>query len=185
MTDKARSAGESIKGSAKDTGAAVKDSATGAAGYVSDTAKNATSRLAGKDSLFVRKAAIGGLAEVKSAELAKDKASSTEVKSFADVMIRDHSKANQELQELAKQKGITVPTALDHEHQGNLDKLTGLTGAAFDKEYVRQQQAGHEKMLQLMTDEAANGKDPDLKTFAAAAKTVVSEHRAHSKELAR
>jgi Domain of unknown function (DUF4142) len=49
--------------------------------------------------------------------LAKQKASSAEVKSFAEQMIQDHTKANQELEQLAKQKGITVPAALDNEGQ--------------------------------------------------------------------
>jgi len=77
-TDKARSAGESAKDAATSAGSTVKDSAKSAAGYVADTAKDAGTRVTGKDALFVRKAAIGGMAEVKSAELAKSKASSAE-----------------------------------------------------------------------------------------------------------
>jgi predicted outer membrane protein len=56
--------------------------------------------------------------------LAKQKASSAEVKSFAEQMIQDHTKANQELEQLAKQKGITVPAALDNEGQAKIDKLS-------------------------------------------------------------
>src|SRR5436190_3450929 len=118
VADKAWSAGESAKDAATNAGSAVKDSTKSAAGYVADTAKNAGTRVAGgKDTLFVREAAIGGLAEVKSAELAKSKASSAQVKSFAEQMVKDHMKANQELEQLAKQKGMELPTALDNEEQ--------------------------------------------------------------------
>ena len=177
MTDKAKAAGSSAKDAAENAGSAVKNSAKSAAGYATDSAKNATARVQGKDTLFVRKAAIGGLAEVQSAELAKTKASSAEVKSFAEHMISDHGKANDELAALAKEKGITVPTELDNAHQAKLDKLKGLSGDAFDKEYVKQQRMDHAATLKLLQDEAKNGKDPDLKSFAAKTKTVVSEHK--------
>ena len=183
VMDKARSAGESAKDAATDAGATVKDSTESAAGYVADSAKNAGARIAGKDSLFVRKAAIGGLAEVKSAELAKAKASSPEVKSFAEKMVQDHTKANQELERLAKQKGITLPTELDNQHQGEIDKVSKLSGNAFDKAYLRQQRAGHQQMMRLLEDEAKTGKDPDLKSFAAKTKKVVAEHHTRIEKL--
>jgi putative membrane protein len=183
FTDKARSAGESAKDAATSAGSTVKDSAKGAAGYVADTAKDAGTRAGGKDALFVRKAAVGGLAEVKSAELAKNKASSGEVKSFAEQMVKDHTKANQELEALAKQKGFTIPNALDNEHRAKIDELSGLSGEAFDKAYLKQQRMGHEKMLRLMQDEATNGKDPDLKSFAAKTEKVVSEHHARIQKI--
>jgi putative membrane protein len=184
VADKAWSAGESAKDAATNAGSAVKDSTKNAAGYIADTAKDAGARVTGgKDTLFVREAAIGGLSEVKSAELAKSKASSAQVKSFAEQMIKDHMKANQELEQLAKQKGIQLPTALNNEEQTNLDKLSKLSGGAFDKAYVMQQQTGHEQMLRLMEDEAQNGKDPDLKRFAAKTKNVVSEHHARITKL--
>ncbi len=174
---------DGAKGAATDAGSAVKSSAESAAGTVADTAKNATARLGGKDALFVRKAAIGGMAEVKSAELAKDKASSSDVKTFAEQMIKDHTAANQELESLAKDKNITVPTELDNKHQAKVDKLSNLSGSAFDREYVLQQRMGHAKMLDLLQDEAKNGKDPDIKAFAAKASDVVSEHKTDVEKL--
>lgn len=184
MKNGAESAGTAVKDGAVSAGSAVKNGAKNAAGYVSDTAKNATTRLSGKDALFVRKAAIGGIAEVKSAELAKSKASSAAVKAFAERMISDHTKANEELGALAKEKDIRVPTELDNEHQAKLDKLAALSGDAFDKAYVKQQKTGHETMLRLLENEAKSGKDADLKSFAAKTKTVVEEHHAKAQKLA-
>lgn len=183
MKNGAESAGSAVKDGAESAGSAVKNGAKGAAGYVSDTAKNAATRLSGKDSLFVRKAAIGDLAEVKSAELAKSKTSSSAVKEFAEQMITDHTKATEELTTIAKEKDITVPTELDNEHQAKLDKLAGLSGDAFDRAYAKQQKIGHETMLRLLDDEAKNGKDADLKSFAAKTKTVVEEHHAKAQKL--
>jgi putative membrane protein len=174
--DTVRGAAESTKDAAHSAGSAVKHSAEGAAGAITDSAHDTTARMTGKDALFVRKAAIGGIAEVKSAELAKDKASSAEVKSFAEQMIKDHEKANRELEDLAERNKISVPTALDHEHQKRIDELAKLSGNAFDRAYVKQQKEGHHRMLKLMDDEAANGTDADLKDFAAKTKGVVTEH---------
>lgn len=181
--DAAENAGSVMKDSAESAGSKVKDSTKSAAGYVADTAKDARARLGGKDSLFVREIAIGGLSELKSAELAKTKSSSADVKSFADRMVEDHTKANEELEQLAKEKGIAVPTAIDNTHQAKLDELSKLSGPAFDKAYVKQQRMGHEKMLRLLEDEAKNGKDADLKGFAAKAKSVVSEHHSMIEKL--
>jgi putative membrane protein len=183
--DTARSAAESTKDAAKSAGSAMKHSAESAAGAVSDSAHDATARVKGKDTLFVRKAVIGGMTEVKSAEIAKDRASSAEVKSFAEQMIQDHEKANRELEKLAGRKQISVPTALDNEHQRSIDELSSLSGDAFDRAYVKQQKEGHQQMLQLMDDEAKNGSDPELKDFAAKTKTVVAEHQQRVEELSR
>jgi len=184
IVDGAKGAGEATKDAATGAASTVKDSAKKAGGYVADTASEATTRVSGgKDALFVSKAAIGGLAEVKSAQLAKSKASSANVKSFAEQMVDDHGKANQKLEELAKKKGIEVPKELDHEHQAKLDELSKLSGNAFDKAYVAQQKADHAATLQLMEDEAKNGKDPDLKRFAAKTKTVVAEHQARIQKI--
>jgi len=179
VVDSAKSAGEATKDAATGAASTVKDSAKKAGHYVADTASEAKTRVAGgKDALFVTKAAVGGLAEVKSAELAKSKASSSDVKSFAERMIDDHSKANQELEQIAQKKGIEVPKELDNTHQANLDKLSKLSGDEFDKAYVAQQKADHQATMKLLDDEAKNGKDPDIKSFAAKIKPVVAEHHA-------
>src|ERR1051326_6076917 len=77
------------------------------------TARNSANRLASADETFVTKAAQGGLAEVKLGTLATQKASNADVKAFGQQMVDDHSKANDELKQLASTKGITLPTDID------------------------------------------------------------------------
>lgn len=69
------------------------------------------------DAEFAVKAADGGMMEVRLGELSKTNASSAQVKKFGDMMVSDHSKANDELKSLAAQKNITLPTALSGDKQ--------------------------------------------------------------------
>ncbi len=128
------------------------------------------------DSEFATKAAASGLAEVEFGKVALSKSTDARVKSFAEMMVRDHSKANQELQKIALNKNITLPTALDDEHQQQLDKLSKLDGKAFDKAYVKMMVDGHQQTLDLMDKEAKDGQDTDLVAFAAGTSPIVKGH---------
>src|SRR5512140_2380360 len=92
---------------------------------------------AGSDQVFVKKAAVGGMAEVELGTLAKDKASSDQVKQFANRMVTDHGKANDELKTLAQNKNITLPTDLDAKHKAVRDRLSKLSGEQFDRAYMQ------------------------------------------------
>jgi putative membrane protein len=128
------------------------------------------------DGDFATKAAVGGMAEVESGQLALTKASNAQVKDFAKMMVADHSKANEELKAIAKMKNISLPTSLDEEHQKKMDELNTKTGNDFDKAYVSAMVDDHKKTLKLMQDEAKDGKDTDLKAFAAKTAPVVQSH---------
>ncbi len=128
------------------------------------------------DSEFATKAAVGGMAEVEMAKLAQEKSSNTSVKDFASMMVKDHGKANDELMAIAKTKNITLPTALDEDHQKKYDELKGKTGADFDKDYVNTMVDGHKSTLDLLQNEAKDGNDAELKAFAAKTAPVVQMH---------
>ena len=128
------------------------------------------------DAEFATKAAAGGMAEVQIAKLALDKTTNSSIKQFAKMMVDDHSKADDELMNIAKTKNITLPTALDADHQKKYDELNGKTGADFDKDYVTTMLEGHQSALSLMQSEAKDGKDADLKAFAAKTAPVVQMH---------
>src|SRR5689334_15410130 len=89
------------------------------------------------DSTFVTKAAQGGMAEVKLGNLAKEKAESPDVKNFGQTMVTDHTKAGDELKQIASSKNITLPTDIDAKDQAKYDRLSKLSGAAFDRAYMR------------------------------------------------
>ena len=125
---------------------------------------------------LAKKAAMGGMAEVALGKMAADKSKDTKVKDFGDLMVEDHGKANDELASIAKSENIQLPTSLDAKHQALSDSLSKLSGKAFDKAYVNAMLEGHKQTLALLQDEAANGKDPQMKAFAVNTATVVQGH---------
>lgn len=135
------------------------------------------------DTVFMAKAAVGGMAEVEFANFALLKSTNAEIKNFATMMVTDHTKANEELMAIAKEKGFNLPKILDAEHQAKSDQLRDLTGAAFDKAYAATMVEAHQKTLDLMKTEAANGIDANLKDFAAKTATVVQAHLEHAQKL--
>jgi len=130
------------------------------------------------DKEFVVKAAHGGMMEVEMARVALEKASSADVKQYAQRMIDDHTKANGELTQLASNKGIAIPSDADHMKMVEKDKadMSKWSGADFDKKYMAMQEREHTKMLRLLEDQANGKGDSDLKAFASNTIPTVREH---------
>jgi putative membrane protein len=128
------------------------------------------------DKSFAEKAAIGGLAEVEMGKLAQEKAGSEQVKQFGQRMVDDHSKANDELKQVATAKGLTLPTDLDAKHKSKLDKLQKLSGAQFDRAYMDDMVADHKQDVGEFQKEAKSGKDSDIKGFASKTLPTLQEH---------
>ncbi len=145
-----------------------------------DTTSNAAATggiaVTNDDSKFATAAANAGMAEVALGKLASEKAVSPQVRDYAKMMIADHGKANTELMAIAKTKNITLPTTVDEEHQKKMNDLGKMTGKDFDKAYVDAMIDGHKNTLTLMQDETKDGKDADLKAFAAKTVPVVQTH---------
>lgn len=140
------------------------------------TAPEAAAKLSPSDKKFVEKAAEGGVAEVQMAQLAQQKADNADVKQFAQTMIDDHTPNNEQLAKLATAKGLTPPTDPNAMQQKMLTHLQGLSGAQFDKAYVKGQVKAHATMLKLFQTEAKTTKDPDLKSFAEQTVTAIEHH---------
>jgi len=133
-------------------------------------------RLTPGDSTFATKAAQGGMAEVKLGELAKEKASSQAVRDFGQKMIDDHTKANDELKGIAGRKSITLSTSLDSKDQATYDRLSKLSGPAFDRAYMRDMVSDHRTDVNEFKREANSGTDTELKSFAAKTVPTLEEH---------
>lgn len=134
------------------------------------------STLSSSDEKFIKEAAQGGMAEVELGRLAATKASNPEVKQFGQRMVDDHSKANTELMDIAKRKNVTVPTALAGKHKSEHDRLAKLTGAEFDRAYVRLMLDDHRKDVAEFKKEASSAKDSDLRSFASQSLPVLQQH---------
>ena len=128
------------------------------------------------DQQFMHKAAQGGMAEVQLGNLAKDHASSQSVKTFGQQMVDDHTKAGNELKDLAAKKNVTLPTDLDAKDQAAMDRLSKLNGAAFDKAYMRDMVADHKKDVAEFQKEANSGKDSDVKDWASKTLPTLQHH---------
>lgn len=140
--------------------------------------------LSSMDKKFMMDAAMGGKAEVAMARLALERSSSDAVKQYAQQMIDDHTKAGDELAQVASMKGISLPMEPDAGHKAALAKMQQLSGAAFDSEYIKM--AGvkdHEKMEKLFMSESRKGKDADAKGFAAKTLPTVQAHLRMAREM--
>jgi len=135
-----------------------------------------SSSTSAKDKMFVKTAAEGGLAEVQLGQLAAQKASSPDVKSFGQKMVTDHTALNDSMKPIAERMGVTVPTTLSAKDQALYDRLNGMSGAAFDRAYVRAMVADHHKDLKEFTEEMNTTKDPDLKAAVTHGHDVIKEH---------
>ncbi|HET9750580.1 MAG TPA: DUF4142 domain-containing protein [Casimicrobiaceae bacterium] len=135
-----------------------------------------SSKVSSSDRKFMEKAAQGGMAEVQLGKLATEKASAPEVKQFGQRMVDDHSKANDQLKQLASQKGVTLPTTMDKSAQKEHDRLSKLSGAEFDREYMKHMVSDHKKDVSEFKSEASKAKDADLKQWAQTTLPVLEEH---------
>jgi putative membrane protein len=138
-----------------------------------------------KDKMFLRKAAEGGMAEVKFGQLAMQKASSDDVKAFGQKMIDDHTMLNNEMAPIADSLGVRVPKTINKEDQAEYDKLNGLSGNDFDTEYLTQMVKAHRKDIREFRMEAANAQDPTLKDAVEKGEKIIHEHLTMVDKLAR
>jgi putative membrane protein len=166
-------------GSTADSTGVVTDTADSANKVKDSTTTGATGIAVDKDDAkFATSAANAGLAEVALGQLASEKATNAKVKSFGAMMVTDHTKANNELIEIAKKKNISLPTEPDAEHQQKKTDLAAKTGADFDKAYVDAMVDGHKKVASMFEDAAKNCKDADLKAFAEKTLPTIKSHLA-------
>ncbi len=128
------------------------------------------------DSHFVAAAASGGMEEVQLGKLATQKASNEKVKQFGQRMVDDHSKANDQLKQIASQENINVPTEMMPKDKAMVDKLSALSGTDFDKAYVKAMLADHKKDVATFQKEANSGKDSAVKGFASQTLPTLQEH---------
>lgn len=160
-------------GSSAATSGTDKGAGTGAAG--SSSAKAGAS-LSGGERRFVETAARHGMAEVQLGKMAQDKAQDPQVKDFGRRMAEDHGKANDQLKTVASAKGVTLPTEPDNQHKRLADRLGKMSGAEFDRTYMKEMVDDHEKDVREFRNMAKSAKDAEVRAFAAAQLPTLEEH---------
>ncbi|HEY0511567.1 MAG TPA: DUF4142 domain-containing protein [Thermoanaerobaculia bacterium] len=139
-------------------------------------ASTSSSKLSAGDTKFVKEAASGGMEEVELGKLAASQGSDPDVKSFGQKMVDDHSKANDQLKQIASQKGVTLPTGLNNMQKHDQAKLAKLSGGAFDRAYISMMVKDHKKDVADFQKESKNAKDSDIKSFASSTLPTLQDH---------
>jgi len=149
---------------------------------VADSSKSITKSLVMKvsheDAKFAVSAADGGQAEVQLGQLASQKGVAAGVKDFGNMMVKDHSAANEKLKALAKSKGITLPDSLSEFELKTKNKLSAKSGKDFDKAYVDDMIEDHQKDIREFESAIQTLKDPELKAFATSTLPTLKMHLA-------
>jgi putative membrane protein len=152
------------------------------------------------DRNFVEQMVMGGTAEVELGNMAKQKAASPEVKQFADRMVRDHTRAGEELKQIASKHSIPASAQIDEKHRDLMNKLSSLRGADFDREYMNAMVEGHEDVVDELQKHASedrfgdnkgavkpepsnNPAEADINMWAANALPTVREHLEMAKQI--
>ncbi len=135
-----------------------------------DPAKPASDKgdavITGGDLVFVIDAAPGGMGEIELGKLAAAKAQNADVKAFGQKMVEVHSKAIEDLKVLMVQKKVLLPSDVMPTHIETMNKLSKLSGADFDKEYVKAMVEAHEKDVAAFENVSKTAADADVKAFA-------------------
>jgi putative membrane protein len=164
-------------------GTAVAQGQKPSANKTEQQSKPATHRMS--DSEFVQRANWANLAEVKLGNLAEQKATSKTIKDFGKRMVTDHSKAEDNLKSAAAKDNITLPSQLDARDQATFDRLSKLSGTAFDRAYARDMVRDHAADVAEFRHEATDGKDAAIKGFASQTLPTLEDHLKEAHEVLR
>lgn len=135
------------------------------------------------DSEFAAKAAADNMTEVALGGLGVERASSADVKQFAQRMIDDHTQALDELRNLASRRSLALPDAAGKSQQSAERKLGKLSGPAFDREFMEVMIKNHNDALDLFQHEAVHGDDVEMKQSAAKTVDAIKEHLRMAREI--
>ncbi len=135
------------------------------------------------DVKFVKQEAAAGMAVVKLAGLGAQKAVRADVKAFAEMIVTDHTKANEELTKLAATKGVELSAVIEPKHAETFQDLEKTESADFDKEFLNVAVSGHKKCVSNFEDAAKDSKDSDVRMWAEKTLPTLKAHLAQAQAL--
>jgi putative membrane protein len=136
------------------------------------------------DQQFVDMAAQTDMVEANLGQLAQSAGSAQEVKDYGQMLATDHTNDFHQLSTAAQQANAKMPDAIDTAHnKAMIAPFQKLTGAAFDRRFSQEMVAGHTKAVAAYKDEAANGQNAALKSYAEQAIPVLQKHLDQAKTL--
>ena len=134
--------------------------------------------------LFIKEAASINLMEITLGQVAHDKGSTQEVRDFGDHMVRDHSKANQELNAIAAQSNLKLPDQVELKHTLMVARLSKLSGSEFDRKYLQAMVQNHQKSVARFKKALKKVKDQALNAWTATTLPVLRQHLQMAKDVA-
>src|SRR3954471_7386329 len=124
-----------------------------------------------KSRKYVEHMLIANMAEIQLGQMGAERASSSDVKSFAQQMVTDHTRANQELMPVAQQLGVQQPTQLDAKHQKIADRLSKAQGTDFDRQFMKAMVSAHEDVVNQTRKIAGNNNSAGRSSHGSAGST--------------
>lgn len=148
-----------------------------------ESGKSSSGKLSAADERLMAQLAQANITEINASKLAEQKSSNDQVKSFAKKMVDDHTKALDDLKQIAMNKGVTLPTEPDKHQQAMENKLSALSGEKFDSQYVEQSGSrAHKDTHRLLQRVSSRASDADLKAYASKIMPTVESHQQLAKD---
>ena len=135
------------------------------------------------DRMFLARASECNLSEIAAAKIAVDKDISAGARSFAQMLIENHTRAQEEVQKLAGAASIVVPAEPDTKHMTKASKLNSLTGAAFESRFLDEQKRDHAEAILMFKKEMREGSDLSIRAFAEKTLPTLKRHAEMVKQL--
>ncbi len=144
--------------------------------------KATSTPLSDADKALMMQVAMGGMMQMEVSGVAAAKTNDDDVRIFAKGEVEEQKGLSKKLAEIAKMKGMTMPTEPDEKTKKMVAMLNGLSGAELNRTYLQESGvAGHELLQKTMTKVQAEATDPALKGIATAALPLIKTHLAAAK----
>ena len=143
------------------------------------------SKLSHSDSSFIKEAAQGGMMEVKLGQTAKDHAQNADVKNYGEMLVKDHSKANDKLSQLAAEKGVNLAKEMEPKHTDMIKDMENKQGADFDRAFIEHAIKDHRKDISEFERASRNLNDSELKAFATETLPTLRHHLDEAERIAK
>jgi putative membrane protein len=115
--------------------------------------------------------------EIQAAQDALAQSRNPDVRTFAEAMIRDHGRSQNEVRDAATASGLPPPPpAMNGEQAAMLSALQGLRLVEFDRAYARQQVLAHQQALAVEQSYASEGADPNVRRAAQTTVPMIQHH---------
>lgn len=159
------------------------ESATSSGASSTETSKSSGGKMSQADEKLMVQLAQANIAEINAGKIAEQKSSNDQVKSFAKKMVDDHTKALDDLKQIAAARGVTLPTQPDRQQMAMENKLSALSGEKFDTQYVDQSgKRAHRDTHRLLQRVSSRATDPELKSYATQVMATVESHQQLAKD---